>query len=97
MGLESLGTGGLTLPDNYDMPTKPPQGPPLIAVPGDVLRELLLPELDATLRRISIFAPRVPVPETAMDEYHRSVLRQNDIGTAGQISSVKPKPVPKLV
>ena len=93
MGLESLRTGSLTLPDYYDTPTKPPQGPSLIPVPGHVLSKLLLPELDVALRRISILAPGMPVPETPVDEDRCLVLRQNDVRSPGQVLPMKAEAV----
>jgi hypothetical protein len=60
-----------------------------LAVPFNIAGELLFPECDVRVRSIGESASWVSMPEAPMDEYHRAVLRKNDVGAAGERSSVQ--------
>ena len=54
------------------------------SVPLSVVVELGLPEFRSGGRRCCVWAPRVPVPEAAMDEADRSKASKCEVGGSGQ-------------
>lgn len=58
-------------------------------VASDVSLEFLPPEIFIALGSGCVSAAIMPVPETAMDEYHCSALRENKIGRARQPTYMK--------
>lgn len=56
-----------------------------------------MPEVNARFRRIRELAPPMPVPEAAVDEDHGFVLRQYDVGLAGQVAAVQAEAVAHAV
>jgi len=48
------------------------------------------PELRSGLWNLEVFAPFMTVPETAVDEDNRLVLRENQIRLAGKVFGMKP-------
>lgn len=64
----------------------------MACVPVDISLEFLLPEFCVCLWDGGVSTALVPVPETAMNEYHGPVFRKHQIGRARQISDMKPVP-----
>jgi hypothetical protein len=58
-------------------------------VPGSVSFQLRHPELSPIARCRAIFATTMPMPETTVNENHRFVFRQNNIGSAWEIFSMQ--------
>ena len=58
-------------------------------VPGDVVRKLFPPEVDARLRGVGKAASFMPVPETAMDEDHGAAALHDDVRPAGEPGDVE--------
>ena len=88
---ERLGSTSFTLPNRQHTPPRVDQRSLFLLVPREVAIEFLLPERDTSFRHRSLAAIRMTVPEAAMDENRRSVLRQDDIGRAGQAAPLKPE------
>jgi hypothetical protein len=61
-------------------------------VPRHIALELSQPERGVRFRGRAEPAIGVAVPETAMNEYHCVVLRQNHVGSAWQRCAVESKP-----
>ncbi len=69
----------------------------MLLVVRDVPRKLVGPKCPVALGSRGSLAALVPVPETPMDEDHRPMPRQNDVGLAGEILHMQPEPVPRAV
>ena len=94
---QTCGVFGLALPYDESPPAKAFQllaGPP---VAFDIATEFLLPEFRPSLRHRAVRAAGVPVPEAAVDEHREPVPSKNEIGTAGKLSTMQPKPEPHTV
>jgi hypothetical protein len=63
-------------PDRYNSPTELFKLATHVSVAYHVRCKLVLPEVHSGLWRIGKSAALMPVPETTMHEYHRSVTRQ---------------------
>lgn len=64
----------------------------VFAVAGLITRDLLLPEICSGTRKPEEVAIIVAMPETTVDKNRSSILGQDDIGTTGQVFSVKAEP-----
>lgn len=73
----------ITLPDHASAPSCFTETFEIALIPGDVRRELLVPEFRPCCWNSSISAPFMPVPEAAMNENHSPPARKNDIRSAG--------------
>lgn len=79
-------------PNDSHTPSKVVKHCCMARVPVDISPEFLLPEFAVRLWRGGVATAFVPVPETAVNEYHGPVFREHQIGRARQISYVKPVP-----
>lgn len=79
-------------PDDSHTPSKVAKHRCIARVPVDISLEFLLPELAVRLWRRGVPTAFVPVPETAMNEYHGPVFREHQIRRSRQISYMKPVP-----
>ncbi len=77
------------LPNGGHTPAKSPECLHVSPVAINIAQEFPLPELFVGPRGGGIAATFVPMPEAAMDEHHRSVLREHKIRRAGQLSDMK--------
>lgn len=77
------------LPNGGHTPAKSPECLHVSPVAINIAQEFPLPELFVGPRGGGISATLVPMPEAAMDEHHRSVLREHKIRRAGQLSDMK--------
>ena len=59
-------------------------------ITGPVPLYLLIPKTSVRRRAHIALAPLVPMPETSVHEYCRTVLMQNDIRSPGKISAIEP-------
>ena len=92
---ERLGPTSLALPKRQHAPTCVNQRSLLLLISRGVAIKFLPPELDTSFRHRGLATTRMTVPEAAVDENRRSVLRQDDIGRAGQAAALKPEPEPQ--
>ena len=92
-GLFPVGGFQLTFPDSNAMPSHVSKPLLLLNVPLPVAVYLPLPEVDICFRHPEEAASLVPVPEAAVDKYHRMVFAQHDVGMSGQTWVVQPEPV----
>jgi hypothetical protein len=83
---------GLALPDDLDAPAQVDELLRHPAIPGDVGRELGLPELGSRLGVGAATTSFVPVPEAAMNEHRHLMFRKYEIRPARQIGAMQPKP-----
>ena len=79
----------LTLPNSQYLPSHSLEFLSHLDVAGYVVTEFIVPEVDSAFRCISIWAIRMPVPETAVYEKNRMILRQNYIGCTGERPDVE--------
>lgn len=77
------------LPDGGDTPAKSPERLRVSPVTIDIFLELLLPEHLVGSRSGGIATAFVSMPEAAVDENHRTVLRKHKVRGAGQLSDMK--------
>lgn len=77
------------LPDNDDAPTALAKRLHVARVACAIPVYLRLPELDVRLREPIVAAALVPVPEAAVDEYHRLEAAQHDVGAARKLLVVQ--------
>ena len=77
------------LPHGGHTPAKRPKRLHVSPVTVNIAQEFPLPELFVGSRGSGIAAAFVPMPEAAMDEHHRPVLREHKIRGAGQLSDMK--------
>ena len=78
------------LPDGGHTPAKSPKRLHVSPVTIDISLELLLPELLVGSGCGGIATAFVSMPEAAVDEYYRSVLREHEVRGSGQLSDMKP-------
>ncbi len=71
------------LPDGGYTPAKSIERPHVSSVAHDITQELPLPELFIGPRCGGVAAAFVSMPEAAVDEHYRPVLREHKIGGAG--------------
>jgi hypothetical protein len=81
------------LPDNDHPPPGFPKKRLRPAITRDVPAELPLPEVDPALRYVRIFTVRMTVPKAPMNQNHRFLLRQHNVGIAVQFSIPKPEAI----
>lgn len=81
-----------TFPNDGHTPAKVAKHRCMARIPVDVSLELLPPEICVCLREGGVTTAFVPVPETAVNEYHGPVFREYQIGRTRQISYMKPIP-----
>lgn len=81
-----------TFPDDSHTPAKVAKHCRMACVPVDISLKFPLPEFAVRLRGGGVSTAFVPVPETAVNEYHGPVFREHQIGRARQISYMKPVP-----
>ena len=79
------------LPHDGDSPTRIEELAFRTVVPFDVALELDLPEVGPGGGRGCITAPRMVVPETAVNKANGTVATQDKIGLSGEIPDVKPE------
>lgn len=94
---QPLGLLQLAFPHHDHLPAQAPQIAAVALVALHVLGELVLPEIHPRLGRGRPLAARVAVPETAVDENHRGVARQDDVGRPGKVAAAKPESEPHAV
>jgi hypothetical protein len=77
----------------YELDAPPEVAKPLLVpfVPRHISFELGYPELRSRFGRVCEATTHVAVPEAAVNEYHGPVTRKDDVGSSGQLTSVKPK------
>ena len=78
------------LPDYGHTPAESPKCLHVSPVAVDIAEELLLPELFIGPGRGRVATAFVSMPEAAVDEHDRPVLREHKIWRAGQLSDMKP-------
>jgi hypothetical protein len=81
-----------TFPDDSHTPSKVAKHRCVAHVPVDISLEFLLPEFAVRLWRRGVPTAFVPVPETAMNEYHGPVFMEYQIWRSRQILYMKPVP-----
>lgn len=79
-----------TFPNDSHTPTKLAKQSCMARVSVNISLEFLLPEICVCLWGGGVSAAFVPVPETAVNEYHGPVFREHQIGGPRQISYMKP-------
>lgn len=77
------------LPDGGYTPAKSPKRLHVSPVAVDIAQELPLPELFVGPGCGGVAAAFVSMPEAAVDEHHRPVLREHEVRRAGQLSDMK--------
>ena len=90
-GLQLETIDRLALPNHDPAPTKPREVALVPSVSATVAIEFFLPVLRVALWFGRLPTSRVSVPETAMNENHRSILRQHDVRRSGKIAAMKSK------
>lgn len=81
-------------PNDGCAPAKSTEQLYMAPVPIDISLKFLPPEILIGPRSGCVAAPFMSVPETAVDEYHRPVLREHKVGGAGQLFRMKSIPQP---
>jgi hypothetical protein len=84
------------LPYNERTPTLCGQGLQIFRISFAVAQELWFPILDIGLWNVGVFAT-MSVPEAAMNKYHFSPGRENEVRRFGEIGAVKPVAVSQLM
>ena len=79
------------LPHDSDSPTCFEELALRTVVPLDIALELGLPEVGPGGRRGCVTAPRMAVPETAMNKANGTVATQDNIGLSGEIPDMEPE------
>lgn len=82
------------LPKDEDFPARPAERADDLSVAGLVRGDFIAPELDVRLRKRFTL---MTVPEATVYEDDLSVPREYEVGTAGQVFSVKSKAVSQAV
>ena len=77
------------LPDDRYAPAESMEHLRMAPVSSDICLEFLPPEIFIGLGSGCVAAAFMSVPEAAMDEHHRSVLREYKVGRAGQSPYMK--------
>lgn len=80
------------LPDNGHPPVESLERIHVSSVALDVSLEFLPPEVFIRSRRGRVSATIMPMPETAMDEYHGPVLREHDVRGARKFPDMESIP-----
>jgi len=88
-----FGRAQFASPDRDDPPAQRCQIGLHLTVAGDIRFELLEPEIGAGLGGVGEPAALVAVPEAAVDKDRGLVPGKDDVGFAGEVSSVKAKPI----
>lgn len=78
-----------TLPDGGYTPAKSPKRLRMAPVASDISLEFLPPEIFIGPGSGCVAAAFVPMPEAAVDEHHRPMLREHKVRGAGQLSDMK--------
>lgn len=84
-----IGAPNATFPDHDHTPSCRQQGFDVSFVSGNVLLELVGPELRPGCRRRRVFASVVPMPVAAMNKQADAVSWQNDVRRTGQPTIVQ--------
>lgn len=66
-------------------------------IPPNIRLELVPPELGVRGARYLPKATAVPMPETAVNEYHLGERREDEVGFSRKIANVKPVSIPHAV
>ena len=77
------------LPDDRHAPAERTKRLQLSPVAIDIAPELPLPEFFISPGDGRVAAPFMPMPEAAVDEHNRAVLREHKVRGAGQLSDMK--------
>ena len=85
--------GQLALPKNDYLPACIGQCVTVLLVPSSVVFNLVQPELRVGLGQDKQLAALVPVPETSVDEYRRSVFPHHNVWLPRHTFHVQPVPV----
>ncbi len=88
---------GLTLPHDDAVPAEFFERVLMPPVAGGVAVEFGQPPGTAVRGRGAVFAAAMPMPEAPVNEDGRPVFRQNNVGTAGKFSHMKPKAIAQLM
>src|SRR5436190_945301 len=91
--LQSRGILHLTFPNHNPFPSEPAQFLAAARVTLNVPLQLGVPVTPVAPRPPTVLAV-MPVPEAAVHEHHRAVLRQDDVGLAWEAALVQPEPEP---
>lgn len=76
-------------PDDGHTPAKLAKHFRMARIATDVSLKFLLPEISIDLGSRCVSAALMPVPETAMNEYHGSVLRKHKVRASGKAPYMK--------
>ena len=87
----------LALPDHANLPAGPAQRRGLPAIPSGVLVALRIPEGGVCRGNDRPVAAAVQMPEASVNEEGHAELREDEIGTAGQVLAMKPEPQPEAM
>lgn len=87
--LSPFRTANFAFPNCQHVPSRQPQSPCVSPVAPDVRVELFLPELRVGFRIGCNRAPRMTVPEAAVDEHDCSPLRQYDVRSTRKVPRVQ--------
>lgn len=77
------------LPDDRHAPAESMEHLCMVPVASDISLEFLSPEVFIGPGSGCVAAAFMSVPEAAMDEHHRSALREHKVGGAGQFTHMK--------
>jgi hypothetical protein len=81
---------GLTLPNDQRVPSIIREAFDDLPISSSVCFQFRPPVILATLRRTVEAAPFVAMPETAVYEYHRASVAENDVRSARKIGGMQP-------
>jgi hypothetical protein len=87
----------LALPDSHDVPTRPTKSTSASHIACNVLIELVDPEIGPRLWCRAVGASAMSMPETAVNEDHKTMARKNQIRASGKVLAVQPKPEPEAM
>jgi hypothetical protein len=87
----------LTLPDDSDIPARPPQLANSLAVSFLVSSDFRVPKFNIALRSAPDSIAVVTVPEASMNKNDLLASWKDQIRASGQIRSMQSKPVPKAM
>lgn len=80
------------LPDHQGPPSGKLKIVDRLRIPSDVTVQLAIPEFAVRRRPLCPRTTRMPVPETAVDEHHFSILGEHYVRLARKVGSVKTEP-----
>ena len=86
---------GFALPDDQDIPSTPGKLLLHVAIALHSSRELVLPEIDASLRHTSARTARVAVPKAAMYEDSFASMLKCNVWLSGHVGDIYPIAVPE--